>query len=317
VQLSALCWLTWRYKMRHPRLVVCGVFLPINPLFVMPQLSSLLFLAALSRGVSAAIGPNATLPIVNANISPDGFCRAVTLAGDTFPGPLIVGHKDAEFSINVEDYLTDKSMNLATSIHWHGIFQEHTNYVDGASFVTQCPLVPNESFLYDFKALDQAGTFWYHSHFKTQYCDGLRGPLVVYDACDPHRDLYDVDDEYTVITLADWYHYVSTAGPAIPAFNSTLINGKGRYPGGPAAPLAVVNVELGKRYRFRVVSISCDPSFIFSIDGHQLTVIEVDGVETQPLIIDSLEIFAGQRYSLVVRHFLILNQERVPHLYIA
>jgi hypothetical protein len=38
------------------------------------------------------------------------------------------------------------------------------------------------------------GTFWYHSHFKTQYCDGLRGPLVVYDACDPHRDLYDVDD---------------------------------------------------------------------------------------------------------------------------
>jgi hypothetical protein len=76
VQLSALCWLTWRYKMRHPRLVVCGVFLPINPLFVMPQLSSLLFLAALSRGVSAAIGPNATLPIVNANISPDGFCRA-------------------------------------------------------------------------------------------------------------------------------------------------------------------------------------------------------------------------------------------------
>ena len=31
------------------------------------------------------------------------------------------------------------------------------------------------------------------------------------------------------------------------AFNSTLINGKGRYPGGPAAPLAVVNVEQGKR----------------------------------------------------------------------
>ncbi|KAN0136704.1 laccase sensu stricto variant A [Lactarius tabidus] len=267
----------------------------------MPQLCSLLsFFAALSGGVSAAIGPGATLPIVNTNISPDGFSRAVTLAGDTFPGPLIVGNMGSEFWINVEDYLTDKSMNLATSIHWHGMFQKHTNYVDGSSFVTQCPLVPNESFIYDFKALNQAGTFWYHSHFKTQYCDGLRGPLVVYDACDPHRDLYDVDDEYTVITLADWYHYVSTAGPAIPAFNSTLINGKGRYPGGPAAPLAVVNVEQGKRYRFRVVSISCDPSFIFSIDDHQLTVIEVDGIDTKPLVIDSLEIFAGQRYSLVL-----------------
>ena len=42
-----------------------------------------------------------------------------------------------------------------------------------------------------------------------------------------------------------------------------------------------------------MVSISCDPSFIFSIDGHQLTVIEVDGIETKPLVIDSLEIFNG------------------------
>lgn len=30
-------------------------------------------------------------------------------------------------------------------------------------------------------------------------------------------------------------------------FNSTLINGKGRYSGGPAVPLAVVNVVQGKR----------------------------------------------------------------------
>jgi hypothetical protein len=30
-------------------------------------------------------------------------------------------------------------------------------------------------------------------------------------------------------------------------FNSTLINGKGRYPGGPPVPLAVVHVEKGKR----------------------------------------------------------------------
>lgn len=39
-----------------------------------------------------------------------------------------------------------------------------------------------------------AGTFWYHSHLATQYCDGLRGALVIYDPDDPHKDLYDVDD---------------------------------------------------------------------------------------------------------------------------
>ena len=71
-------------------------------------------------------------------------------------------------------------------------------------------------------------------------------------------------------------------------------------------------------YRLRLISISCDPSFNFSIDSHTLTVIEVDGVNVQPLKVDSLEIFAGtcidyfyflvvlidgktgQRYSVVV-----------------
>jgi len=70
-----------------------------------------------------------------------------------------------------------------------------------------------------------------------------------------------------------------------------------------------------------LVSISCDPSFIFSIDNHTLTVIEVEGTNVQPLEVDSLEIFAGacmdfldflavlidgktgQRYSVVVCPF--------------
>ncbi|KAI0252554.1 laccase [Lactifluus subvellereus] len=258
-------------------------------------------LATLSGGLSACIGPDASLPIVNKVIAPDGFSRIATLADGIFPGPIIRGKKGDEFRINVLDKLKDKSLDLATSIHWHGFFQRHTNYADGPSFVTQCPLIPKESFLYSFKVPDQAGTFWYHSHFKNQYCDGLRGALIIDDPNDPHRYLYDVDNDDTVITLADWYHYLSTNAPARPAFNSTLINGKGRYPGGPSnVSLAVVKVEQHKRYRFRLVSISCDPSFVFSIDSHTMTVIEVEGVNVQPLVVDSLEIFVGQRYSVVV-----------------
>jgi hypothetical protein len=50
-------------------------------------------------------------------------------------------------------------------------------------------------------------------------------------------------------------------------------------------------------YRFRLVSISCDPSFLFSIDNHTMTVIEVEGTNVQPLPIDGVEIFAGARGS--------------------
>ena len=60
------------------------------------------------------------------------------------------------------------------------------------------------------------GTFWYHSHLSTQYCDGLRGAMVVYDPEDPHADLYDVDDESTVITLTEWYHTAARLGSAFP-----------------------------------------------------------------------------------------------------
>ena len=54
------------------------------------------------------------------------------------------------------------------------------------------------------------------------------------------------------------------------------------------------------RYRFRLVSISCDPNFIFAIDGHNMTVIEADGIETQPVTVNAIQIFAAQRYSFVV-----------------
>ena len=98
--------------------------------------------------------------------------------------------------------------------HWHGFFQKGTNWADGPAFVNQCPIAPGHSFLYDFSVPGQAGefsrpslcgqvetdvafytgTFWYHSHLSTQYCDGLRGPIVVYDPNDPHASRYDIDN---------------------------------------------------------------------------------------------------------------------------
>ncbi|KAJ6449051.1 laccase 1 [Mycena sanguinolenta] len=262
-------------------------------------LSAFILLSTFSTAY-AAIGPIGVLPIVNAHIAPDGFQRSSVLAGGTFPGPLIQANKGDTFLIDVVDALVDNSMPKSTSIHWHGLFQEGTNWEDGVAFVTQCPITPGHSFLYNFKAPDQAGTYWYHSHLSTQYCDGLRGPLVIYDPNDPQKHLYDIDNESTIITLSDWYHYPSPQHPTIPVFNSTLINGLGRYAGGPASPLAVISVAQGKRYRFRLISMSCDPNWIFSIDGHQMVIIEVDGVAHQPLTVDSIQIFAGQRYSFVL-----------------
>ncbi|KAJ7512212.1 laccase 2 precursor [Mycena galericulata] len=239
-------------------------------------LASVALLISFLSGAHAAIGPRATLTIANKELAPDGFQRSTVLANGVFPGPLITGNKGASFSLDVVNQLSDPTMLRSTSIHWHGFFQKGSNWEDGPSFVTQCPIAANHSFEYAFAVPEQTGTqVDSDSQTATQYCDGLR------------------DD--TVITLADWYHYPAPSHPLLPVFNSTLINGLGRYAGGPTSDLAVISVKHGLRYRFRM-----DPNWVFSIDGHNMTIIEVDGVNSQPLTVDNIQIFAGQRYSFVL-----------------
>ncbi|KDQ29908.1 multi-copper oxidase superfamily [Pleurotus ostreatus PC15] len=279
-----------------------------------------LVVVAITNAYGASVGNNADIYIANKVIAPDGFERSGVLAGTAagvdVTGPLIRGFKGNRFRLNVINQLSDSSMLKTTSIHWHGFFQEGSSWADGPAFVTQCPIASGDSFLYDFRVPDQAGTFWYHAHLSTQYCDGLRGAFVVYDLLDPHRLRYLVDNDDTVITLADWvrisgylhehvlrvlqYHTVAPQAGLVPVPDSTLINGRGRYAGGPTVPLALIRVLWGIKYRFRLVSLSCDPNYTFSIDGHKMTIIEVDGVNTKPLEVDSIQIFAGQRYSFVL-----------------
>ncbi|KAG1739018.1 putative laccase 6 precursor [Suillus lakei] len=201
-----------------------------------------------------------------------------TLVNGIFPGPLVAAQKGDDFAIEVVNELQDESMFMSTSVYWHGLYQDGTNYADGT------------------------GTYWYHNHYSVQYRDDLRGALIVYDPHDPLAHTYDVDDASTVITLSDWYHTVTTVLRHVigNTASSSFINGLGRDVGGPMSDLAVIDVQQGKRYRMRLISMSCDPNFRFSIDGHNLTVIETEEELTEPRVVDQLQIFVGGRYSVVL-----------------
>ncbi|KAB5588450.1 Laccase [Ceratobasidium theobromae] len=263
-------------------------------------------LVAASEPAFAAIRPY-NFRIRNVNAAPDGFTRSVVSVNGQLPGTVITANKGDILRVNVTNELTDPTMRRATTIHWHGLFQTTTADEDGPAFVTQCPISQNNSYTYEIPLHDQTGTMWYHSHLSSQYVDGLRGAYPQ----DPHRALYDVDNEDTIVMLEDWYH---TPAPVLekqmfsventallsPVPDSGLINGKGRYVGGPEVPRSVINVVPGRRYRLRVINASAIGSFTFSIEGHSLTIIEADGIPHEPLVVDSFQIYAGQRYSVIV-----------------
>ncbi|KAK0225280.1 laccase lcc5 [Armillaria fumosa] len=252
-----------------------------------------LTLASYPDETLAKIRSAGDLIIANADVDPDDYTRMAALAGGTIKGDLIVGQKGDNFSINVVNNLNDSSIGQSTSIHWHGLFQRGTSWADGTAFVTECPISHNSSFLYKFNAGDQARTFWYHSHLLTQYCEGLRGPMIIYDPLDPHAGCT-TSTMNTIITLSDWNH-VLTKTLKEPTSDTTLINGLGRWSGDPTTELAIISVKQGTRYRFRLINMACGAYFTFSIERHLMNIIEVDGINHQPYLVDELRIFVGIR----------------------
>lgn len=53
------------------------------------------------------------------------------------------------------------SLASGTTVHFHGITQNHSNWADGPSGVTQCPIPPGVTFTYQFSPSDehQYGTY--------------------------------------------------------------------------------------------------------------------------------------------------------------
>lgn len=47
--------------------------------------------------------------------------------------------------------LNNKLGNETTSLHWHGLYQAGSNANDGPPMVTQCPILPGQSYIYTFR----------------------------------------------------------------------------------------------------------------------------------------------------------------------
>ncbi|MBI4013904.1 MAG: multicopper oxidase domain-containing protein, partial [Candidatus Rokubacteria bacterium] len=110
-----------------------------------------------------------------------------------------------------------------TTIHWHGV--DVPNAMDGVPGITQKPVHPGESFVYEFVARP-AGTRWYHTHFEEhkQLDLGLAAPLIIEPA---GSDPFPFDREYTLV-VDDW---VTGAGRPLPGTREGTAGRRGRAGG--------------------------------------------------------------------------------------
>ncbi|PWN26507.1 putative Fer1-iron transport multicopper oxidase [Jaminaea rosea] len=256
------------------------------------------------------------------NQNPDGLpARRVIGVNGTWPPPILNINSSDSLTIHVKNQLND---GMGTALHSHGMFFNGTGYYDGAVGITQCPIPPNESFSYEVhnspkspaEAAKQWGTFWTHGHSMGQYVDGLRTASIIHaDTAETQAHKY--DEDYTIL-MADWYHathdilmeqFMTDRNPtgAEPIPDSSVIY-FAHTSNNSATPTLVpgfnedakLQFQPSKTYRLRLINMSALAMFQFWIDGHEMRIIEADGVDTQEFPIDRISLSVAQRYSILV-----------------
>ncbi|CZT07190.1 related to laccase precursor [Rhynchosporium agropyri] len=240
-------------------------------------------------------------------VGPDGVIKKkAMLINGAFPGPVIKADWGDTINVNVINAMTTNG----TSIHWHGFRQLNNCLNDGANGVTECPIAPGSSRTYSFRAT-QYGSSWYHSHFGSQYANGVTGTIQING---PTSLPYDID--LGVFPITDWYYgaadqiqlrvndrnnpFIPNAPGSPPASDNVFFNGTNINPSGPGGAYYNVSITPTKRHLLRIINPSVENTFSVSLVGHQFTVVAADFVPVQSFTTSSLFLAIGQRYDVMI-----------------
>ena len=233
------------------------------------------------------------------------FRRPFIAINGRIPGPTLIVKKDQYVVVKVINKLVSETV----SMHWHGMHQRNSHWMDGLEHVTQCGILPGANFTYVFQA-EQSGTHWYHSHSGKQRTEGMFGSLIVKEneariaeVANNTGDFKDYPEQHTLIFI-DWaapISYFSEVG-SFPYW-SGLINGRGKHPEVDyiKTRLSIFTVEPNNVYRFRLIGAQSRNAYKVSIDEHtNLTVIASDGAFVNPITVDYIIMHSGERFDFLL-----------------
>ncbi|HSD87843.1 MAG TPA: multicopper oxidase family protein [Kofleriaceae bacterium] len=182
-----------------------------------------------------------------------------------------------------------------TTIHWHGV--RLPNAMDGVPYITQKPVQPGETFVYEFTPKD-AGTFWFHPHVRAseQVERGLYGVLVV-DDIQPQpysRDLVWVVDDFLLDNGQIYPQFNTRHDLAMDGRwgNAITINGRSD---------TVLKVQPGERLRIRMLNSANGRVFTPDFGDLSAKIIAVDGLYLRaPIPAHGFELAPGNRIDVDV-----------------
>jgi len=225
--------------------------------------------------------------VVRWNILPDVEVLAYAF-NEQVPGPRLQLTQGDRVRIRVTNDLPE-----ATSVHWHGL--DVPNPMDGPAEITQDPIDPGESYTYEF-AVEQAGTFFYHSHAAAdrQQALGLYGALLVA----PQEPEFPVAAD-VVVQVQEWTVRDGWTFPAMPMEgllpNFFTINGKA-WP-----DTETIRVRAGDQVRVRFIGSGAF-GHPMHIHGGPFEIVATDGNPVPPgarLTKDTVNVSPGERYDVL------------------
>ncbi|WP_306112337.1 MULTISPECIES: copper resistance system multicopper oxidase [unclassified Roseovarius] len=247
--------------------------------------------------------------------------------------PTILRFKEGEeVTINVTNNLRE-----STSIHWHGLilpFQQ-----DGVPGISFNGIAPGETFTYRFP-IQQAGTYWFHSHSGFQEPDGAYGAIVI-EPRDGERIRADRD---YVVQLADKHPHpgsrIMRNLKRMPDYYNrsqrtlqTLIEDarqdslkaalkdRGMWGRMRMMPTDIEDVQgftalingrstsqnwtglfrPGEKVRLRIVNSSAMTYFDMRIPGLKMSVVQADGNDVKPVTVDELRVAVAETFDVIVQ----------------
>ncbi|KAK8514805.1 hypothetical protein V6N12_057701 [Hibiscus sabdariffa] len=190
----------------------------------------------------------------------------------------------------------------------HGIRQLTTGWSDGPSYITQCPIQTNQSYIYNFTITGQRGTLWWHAHISWLRVS-IYGPIIIlakrnesYPFEKPHKEV--------IIMLGEWFNsdpeaIISQAlqtggGPNVS--DAYTINGlPGPLYNCSSKDTYKLEVTPGKTYLLRLINAALNDELFFSIANHRVTVVEGHAIYTKPFETDKLLISPGQTTNVLLK----------------